>query len=213
MRGKPLSNPRGSREPRLIPAHAGKTIRSHRPMTGGRAHPRACGENPDLVEEFRSEGGSSPRMRGKPVHGGENIVIRGLIPAHAGKTVALEVSRLEAGAHPRACGENGREGEYVRTVEGSSPRMRGKPGTPKLTAINDGLIPAHAGKTASLSCLMGLTRAHPRACGENQTHQLGWVLFAGSSPRMRGKPPPFDCDPPAPRLIPAHAGKTKSSRP
>ena len=33
-------------------------------------------------------GGSSPRMRGKPAQGGDGFGYVGLIPAHAGKTLA-----------------------------------------------------------------------------------------------------------------------------
>ena len=65
MRGKLCELLRGGGEDRLIPAHAGKTGVTQATMTGGPAHPRACGENGSEFEGSRSEGGSSPRMRGK----------------------------------------------------------------------------------------------------------------------------------------------------
>ena len=50
---------------RLIPAHAGKTLRSSGCSGSMWAHPRSRGENSDLVEYARASGGSSPLTRGK----------------------------------------------------------------------------------------------------------------------------------------------------
>ena len=70
----------------LIPARAGKT----RPRSASRsstgAHPRACGENGDLLLELEQVGGSSPRVRGKHDGDAERGDGDGLIPARAGKT-------------------------------------------------------------------------------------------------------------------------------
>ena len=52
----------------------------------------------------------------------------------------------------------------------------------------DGLIPAHAGKTLHHRGRGRMRRAHPRACGENLSTDTEDVILAGSSPRMRGKP-------------------------
>ena len=87
VRGKHHPRRRRSRRDRLIPARAGKTWRV---LTGTwllQAHPRACGEN---VRGFRPAGagvGSSPRVRGKRRRRGLRIVLGGLIPARAGKTI------------------------------------------------------------------------------------------------------------------------------
>ena len=70
-----------------------------------------------------------------------------LIPAHAGKTLLSQVSRLRRPAHPRACGENGHAELCSAARAGSSPRMRGKPLECILQLVEIGLIPAHAGKT------------------------------------------------------------------
>ena len=71
-----------------------------------------------------------------------------------------------------------------------------------------GLIPAHAGKTPDLVHIDVNTRAHPRACGENETGEVKERLVFGSSPRMRGKPRFGGTYLPGRGLIPAHAGKT-----
>ena len=87
MRGKLERYIPRSEWPRLIPAHAGKTLgRSHRAISAA-AHPRACGENPPLHVACGGGGGSSPRMRGKRLIRVAGAHVGRLIPAHAGKTL------------------------------------------------------------------------------------------------------------------------------
>ena len=50
-------------------------------------------------------------------------------------------------AHPRVCGENTKELMTSVQKEGSSPRVRGKPGLVLDVLAEPGLIPACAGKT------------------------------------------------------------------
>ena len=70
----------------LIPARAGKTERGSSPLYASSAHPRAGGENDRVRHAGPSRHGSSPRGRGKrPCHCTQRVV-RGLIPARAGKT-------------------------------------------------------------------------------------------------------------------------------
>ena len=93
--------------PGLIPAHAGKTPSVKTRSPTATAHPRACGENPRLAAAQAVAHGSSPRMRGKLERLNDDATAAGLIPAHAGKTPHGVFHRHWAGAHPRACGENG----------------------------------------------------------------------------------------------------------
>ncbi len=71
---------------RLIPAHAGKTPAARQSRAETAAHPRSRGEN--LWETLPNGGrrGSSPLTRGKRKQRAARRVLRGLIPAHAGKT-------------------------------------------------------------------------------------------------------------------------------
>ena len=71
---------------RLIPAHAGKTWKTTRTVPGSEAHPRSRGENAAGVIGTFVAGGSSPLTRGKHGAASEALDLRGLIPAHAGKT-------------------------------------------------------------------------------------------------------------------------------
>ena len=152
------------------------------------AHPRACGENSFTSDCSACVIGSSPRMRGK--HRCDKLVgfVRGLIPAHAGKTLPPPQGR--------------------QSQVGSSPRMRGKRAYPLSGEAWLRLIPAHAGKSPGQPGAVRAGRAHPRACGENIYGPGVWPMPVGSSPRMRGKLAVEIGLRRAEGLIPAHAGKT-----
>ena len=71
----------------------------------------------------------------------------GLIPAHAGKTVAPFFSIDSTRAHPRSRGENFAAWSNVFCGLGSSPLTRGKRPHDSGSPRGVRLIPAHAGKT------------------------------------------------------------------
>ena len=71
---------------RNIPAHAGKTRHQRQGHVEGEEHPRARGENSDLVSGSIFSSGTSPRTRGKPCRTHPHPVRHRNIPAHAGKT-------------------------------------------------------------------------------------------------------------------------------
>ena len=112
---------------RLIPAHAGKTCTAAVNRVATWAHPRSRGENLDAPDRAISTNGSSPLTRGKQeaftAVGGDC----GLIPAHAGKTVAVLDEATNGTAHPRSRGENASMLIGAAAVVGSSPLTRGKP--------------------------------------------------------------------------------------
>ena len=105
-RGKPALGHTQTADKRLIPAHAGKTRVRPGDLHERRAHPRSRGENLDAFPVLVPAHGSSPLTRGKPALG---VVVeggRGLIPAHAGKTLWSWSPLSSARAHPRSRGEN-----------------------------------------------------------------------------------------------------------
>ena len=106
------------------------------------------------------------------------------------------------------CGENCTAAAAALVDRGSSPRVRGKLDAERLGQVQDGLIPACAGKTRTAGRWGYHSGAHPRVCGENRRNVSGFVGRFGSSPRVRGKRPGHlrPCKPPG--LIPACAGKT-----
>ena len=91
---------------RLIPAHAGKTASWRWPSLPVKAHPRSRGENTTSRGSRPRRSGSSPLTRGKRGWRATDVVARGLIPAHAGKTSSPPSNRSAASAHPRSRGEN-----------------------------------------------------------------------------------------------------------
>ena len=157
--------------------------------------------------------GSSPLTRGKRVQLGKLRRRIGLIPAHAGKTTCKGPGSRGGAAHPRSRGENEGRAGVCGAAGGSSPLTRGKRREPRSGRREPGLIPAHAGKTRFLPGCHGRGRAHPRSRGENHLMPQPMVPFEGSSPLTRGKRAWALAGVSLPRLIPAHAGKTRRPRP
>ena len=91
--------------------------------------------------------GSSPLTRGKHICELVTPALRGLIPAHAGKTERARRWVAAHRAHPRSRGENDMSVRACHMRAGSSPLTRGKRGAWHVTRDGTGLIPAHAGKT------------------------------------------------------------------
>ena len=116
-------------------------------------------------------------------------------------------------AHPRAGGENVCRAWTSLLIGGSSPRGRGKHVNGELGSHIAGLIPARAGKTLISPLISRPAGAHPRAGGENLSAYSFAAADAGSSPRGRGKPVAGDRGEPGDGLIPARAGKTRTSAP
>ena len=211
-RGKPGHKALASTRRRLIPAHAGKTRHQSPTAESPGAHPRSRGENSGGGEGKHGHAGSSPLTRGKHSSLLATPTANRLIPAHAGKTKALEVSLRRCGAHPRSRGENELLSLGHDPVAGSSPLTRGKRRYVRLPPDALRLIPAHAGKT-KISCSITWTRrAHPRSRGENLSTTVIPGVANGSSPLTRGKPFLLVAGLGGGGLIPAHAGKTSSSR-
>ena len=152
---------------RLIPAHAGKTIRQVHTRGHYEAHPRSRGENSRSQAPCACASGSSPLTRGKPLPIIRRFVRNGLIPAHAGKTRPWPQEGNTSPAHPRSRGENAETGCSGPTAPGSSPLTRGKLLQGTAWRTRHGLIPAHAGKTVSARVSIWTPSAHPRSRGEN----------------------------------------------
>ena len=85
-RGAPPQSVVGGVSVRLIPAHAGSTVRRCARRGHGPAHPRSRGEHDGGSLLDGGHGGSSPLTRGAPVCTAPHDRRRRLIPAHAGST-------------------------------------------------------------------------------------------------------------------------------
>ena len=146
-RGKLIQGaPRGARG-RLIPAHAGKTLYLLVSLHMLQAHPRSRGENVRAWGASETPTGSSPLTRGKHPPRARAARRRGLIPAHAGKTIVRSFRSVPCPAHPRSRGENYMQHSAAGDAPGSSPLTRGKRTVRACRSRIRRLIPAHAGKT------------------------------------------------------------------
>ena len=109
-------------------------------------------------------------------------------PRVSGNTLGLPGGSQFQTVHPRVCGEHRGEGRADYAGAGSSPRVRGTPGTPAAFTSK-------------------ITGSSPRG-GEHDSQHLPEADLFGSSPRVRGTP----CQPrpgTSPhRFIPACAGNT-----
>ena len=193
----------------LIPAHAGKTSSPASPASRRQAHPRSCRENMSASVAACCASGSSPLTRGKRQVLGRSRQVRQLIPAHAGKTLHNPAHRSASKAHPRSRGENFKDETRGVWGEGSSPLTRGKHERGPYQVRSPGLIPAHAGKTATGSAAPSTPRAHPHSRAEKQAARVAPCGRLGSSPLTRGKLPGVGIPERRLRLIPTHAGKTR----
>ena len=151
----------------LIPAHAGSTGPPPAPAQRLPAHPRSRGEHNlrgQLAVHYR---GSSPLTRGALARVVGGVESAGLIPAHAGSTIFMEVAENLPWAHPRSRGEHTSASAAMVCLMGSSPLTRGAPAGASRGRHTPGLIPAHAGSTQFFPSALEERRAHPRSRGEH----------------------------------------------
>ena len=167
MRGKLYGRQDSLQTVRIIPAHAGQTVRKSANRSAAADHPRACGANGQTSIKFNDAFGSSPRMRGKRQRLPQPRCQRRIIPAHAGQTNACDSSASSCPDHPRACGANLLSIGLMAVPDGSSPRMRGKLLRRPRLAYPARIIPAHAGQTWTVAMAHSAGTDHPRACGAN----------------------------------------------
>ena len=209
-RGKRPDADGGGCAERLIPAHAGKTLRVLESTADHAAHPRSRGENSPPSTQRSRQCGSSPLTRGKRDTRRRCVTAGRLIPAHAGKTSRSASAPGPRAAHPRSRGENSIRVHPITYGLGSSPLTRGKPSVLVSSSMMCRLIPAHAGKTTSFMGVPVAVGAHPRSRGENESAEAVACCGVGSSPLTRGKPGLQLLSIGGGGLIPAHAGKTVS---
>ncbi len=146
-RGAPFLDLSNNAQLRLIPAHAGSTVRITERLEGATAHPRSRGEHDSTACLVHPFGGSSPLTRGARRTGCNGPPRTGLIPAHAGSTWITAFMLAGSWAHPRSRGEHSSSTIPNPGIRGSSPLTRGALPCGPPSKMRLGLIPAHAGST------------------------------------------------------------------
>ena len=85
-------------------------------------------------------------MRGKAEMSENRGLIVGITPAYAGKSHIRRLQRVQAGDHPRLCGEKAWLFPVKSKIKGSPPPMRGKVLPTWETSADLRITPAYAGK-------------------------------------------------------------------
>ena len=212
MRGAHRQPWQGCDRPGIIPADAGSTRKSRIIPLCRQDHPRGCGKHGALRTILCAVVGSSPRMRGAQRPEQRDKHNQRIIPADAGSTIRVNIYLRPWMDHPRGCGEH--ETAWLGFVDhlGSSPRMRGAHDFLSPDGEFLRIIPADAGSTGGRGCSGGLSRDHPRGCGEHFGPTALPVGQGGSSPRMRGAPGQAGRERVCLGIIPADAGSTTCTR-
>ncbi len=132
----------------IIPACAGKSGNVDQGLNKGEDHPRVRGEKALSKYADVKTLGSSPRARGKGSPSADEMPSLRIIPACAGKRVALTAPLRLDQDHPRVRGEKNLCRGLLFGGEGSSPRARGKALLLVQRTKLFGIIPACAGKSS-----------------------------------------------------------------
>ena len=207
-RGAPRDRARTTDRPRIIPAYAGSTGSPESMLAGLSDHPRIRGEHPSSARVTCPDSGSSPHTRGARLHGEDEGVPRGIIPAYAGSTGFRHAQGADRRDHPRIRGEHQKTSYRVWLSCGSSPHTRGAPGLLALWRGKVRIIPAYAGSTSDRPLERNRLQDHPRIRGEHNISLDGSEGETGSSPHTRGARRIMPASR-APRgIIPAYAGST-----
>ena len=157
------------RTTRITPAHAGKSAKLDKRNRLSRDHPRPCGEKRQSHDQSLISKGSPPPMRGKEVEIVNGNTIKGITPAHAGKSGFWGRPRLSHRDHPRPCGEKDWISVAQKAGQGSPPPMRGKVRAGRKRHEKCGITPAHAGKSQRQPRRVRGCADHPRPCGEKDS--------------------------------------------
>ena len=91
---------------------------------------------------------------------------------------------------------------------GSPPHMRGKARKFSGLVANNGITPAHAGKSPADCRYCARDWDHPRTCGEKGRAAASLNCDVGSPPHMRGKGCTGSVNASDHGITPAHAGKS-----
>ena len=111
--------------------------------------------------------------------------------------------------HPRTRGEKVQSGAISYTQAGSPPHTRGKEPDIIIPTEEEGITPAHAGKSTFAVLVLQMPEDHPRTRGEKYSATRTLSPKRGSPPHTRGKARENALKPLHDRITPAHAGKSK----
>ena len=202
MRGKVLPLLHSPHPPGITPACAGKRLRIGVRYAQRKDHPRVCGEKRQGNMNKEVKVGSPPRMRGKASHHEVCVLVLGITPAYAGKSSTATLAAHSTGDHPRVCGEKSANPKVRDTMEGASPRMRGK-----VFFFTGASFCAIFFLEPSGNLLL-----EPSGSSWVPPDGSIFVFAIGLPPRVRGKAITFREQDSADGITPAYAGKSDATR-
>ena len=130
-------------------------------------------------------------------------------PTCVGKTPSDMMAFRKAAVHPHVCGENGYAHIIAVRLQGSPPRVWGKPAARVCEYSSSRFTPTCVGKTRIVSRVKSVPPVHPHVCGENETTSRTAERATGSPPRVWGKPGSVVIRRGASRFTPTCVGKTQ----
>ena len=147
-------------------------------------------------------------MRRKAAIAGNEVDVKGITPAYAGKREGPKNAQSKVGDHPRVCGEKCIPLTRGHGRQGSPPRMRGKVQLGEIDLQDIWITPAYAGKSGPCPDRVPPAGDHPRVCGEKSQSTSASPRALGSPPRMRGKGVKQSNSRIRMGITPAYAGKS-----
>ena len=172
----------------IISACAEQTAASTSPHAWPWDHLRVCGADFNCEPMTVASSGSSPRVRSRRTTHMGRPRRPGIISACAEQT-PQPVRRVgPCGDHLRVCGADGIGLGLGHALQGSSPRVRSRPGTAFQPHPAIGIISACAEQTGLPACTGCWCWDHLRVCGADLRDRTGSLAGDGSSPRVRSRP-------------------------
>ena len=171
---------------RFIPTSAGNIEIAALKAFITSVHPHECGEHLFFHVHTTYSYGSSPRVRGTFKIRRNHAFFRRFIPTSAGNMSDRTQNSTETTVHPHECGEHLVVFKIIRSLVGSSPRVRGTFYAKSQGPLRRRFIPTSAGNIYAKFQALSRRPVHPHECGEHTNCSNSERPIRGSSPRVRG---------------------------
>ena len=142
-------------------------MEQQQPYPSGQDHPRSRGKDKESVMEAALPPGSPPLTRERPYFLVSRLSHAGITPAHAGKTLMNISKSASSWDHPRSRGKDNALYLTVIRALGSPPLTRERQVMRVNDIDNEGITPAHAGKTPASEEPAFFMEDHPRSRGKD----------------------------------------------
>ena len=150
-------------------------------------HLRVCGADDAQEAKAKTEEGSPPRVRSRPMVAARDRRRQGITSACAEQTYSTRIRNRETGDHLRVCGADQRVRVKRHGERGSPPRVRSRLSLRSIQATSLRITSACAEQTWRDRTMTRRHRDHLRVCGADKTLDDLLGLGRGSPPRVRSR--------------------------